>query len=245
MSLFDKTDDRLLYGTQEVHSSADYVIAILKDALIAKRIAPGDKLPSETELARRFSVSRSSIREAIKILSAFGVVESKRGDGTYVAKEANDTFVFKPLLFSFILTQPDFRELQELRFMLEDYILQLVLQRYSVNDLQILEACNNQLKQCKERHPQNAEEILHYDLQFHWLLVRIAQNKLIEKIYIFVLDYFKPYIRRGIENPATVIEEAGYPHDAIIQAIKEKDPQKAHAAIRRSITIWKQLLTVN
>lgn len=123
MALFDKTEDKLLYGPQEVHSSADYVIAILKDALIAKRIAPGDKLPSETELARRFSVSRSSIREAIKILSAFGVVESKRGDGTYVAKEANDTFVFKPLLFSFILTQPDFRELQELRFMLEDYIL--------------------------------------------------------------------------------------------------------------------------
>ena len=63
---------------------------------------PGDKLPTETEFCQKLGVGRNSIREAIKMLAAIGVVEVFRGDGTYVATKVSPE-IFNPLIFSLIL----------------------------------------------------------------------------------------------------------------------------------------------
>lgn len=105
-------------------SSVDYVVNSIKDLLLTKKVLPGDRLPPEMELSRMLSVSRGSVREAMKILSALGIVEVKRGDGTYVSNRGGEV-LFDPLLFSLIVSQPSFDELKELRLILEMNVIRL------------------------------------------------------------------------------------------------------------------------
>lgn len=71
-------------------SAADAIMTMIS---VEKRFAPGDKLPNESELALELQVSRGTLREAVKILSAQGIVEIKRGKGTFVTASTahNDT----------------------------------------------------------------------------------------------------------------------------------------------------------
>lgn len=74
----------------------------ITNAIINGELLPGDKLPTEPELCETFNVGRNSVREAIKILEAYGVVEIKRASGTYVRKEYNYKMLY-PILYGIIL----------------------------------------------------------------------------------------------------------------------------------------------
>src|SRR5690554_2813919 len=80
------------------------IVEQITEAIISKQLKPGDKIPTELELIERFGVGRNSVREAIKMLSAQGVLEIRRGDGTYIAKEIYPS-VIDSLVYSLILEQ--------------------------------------------------------------------------------------------------------------------------------------------
>ena len=68
-----------LFQVPQRRSSVDTVIDTIQELLLSKQLKPGDKLPNEIELTKSLSISRGSIREAMKILSSYGIVEIKRG----------------------------------------------------------------------------------------------------------------------------------------------------------------------
>ena len=107
-------------------SNVDLVIERIKTLLIEQKLKPGDLLPSEHTLSESIGVSRGTIREAMKILSAFGIVEIRRGDGTYIATSANRK-IFDPLIFSLIITNSDSEELIQLREMMEVGVIDLII----------------------------------------------------------------------------------------------------------------------
>ncbi len=65
-------------------SSVEIVVEKVKELLISQKLKPGDMIPSEMDLAEGLKVSRSSVREAVKILTAYGVLEIRRGSGTFL-----------------------------------------------------------------------------------------------------------------------------------------------------------------
>lgn len=67
-------------------SAVDFVIKTFKEQLEKKELRPGDRIPNETELSEMLSVSRGSVREAMKILSALGVIDIQRGNGTFISQ---------------------------------------------------------------------------------------------------------------------------------------------------------------
>ena len=83
-------------------SAVDFVIDSFRDALVNKRLAPGDRIPSENELATAMQVSRSTVREAMKVLSAYGIIEIVRGNGTYISK-SDENISMDAILFGFLL----------------------------------------------------------------------------------------------------------------------------------------------
>ncbi|MGB4438130.1 MAG: GntR family transcriptional regulator, partial [Sedimentibacter sp.] len=113
-----------IFKIEKREVATDIVVKTIKRLLITKKLVPGDKLPSETELSQMLNVSRGSIREAMKTLSAYGIVKIKRGDGTYIA-DTTDGILFDPLLFRLIISQGDVNELKELREMIELGIIKL------------------------------------------------------------------------------------------------------------------------
>ena len=95
------------------------VINCLTDGMISGELKPGDKLPTEPELAATFGVARTSVREATKILTYLGVLESRRSEGTFVANGFQESMI-DPMVYGIILNQgEDFNSLIELRELTE------------------------------------------------------------------------------------------------------------------------------
>lgn len=225
-------------------SAVDYVINTIKTLLLEKKLKPGDMLPSEGILSEAMNVSRGTIREAMKILSAFGIVEIKRGSGTFIAKPNNKDIV-NPFLFKLILTSTDAREMAELREILETQIVTLVIKNASDHDLKELEQVHNDMKNLfNESNGNNQSKMLEYELKFHEALGKACNNVLVEEIYNFTMELFKPFVMKTYDN-----NEKGriaiMLHEGIVEAIKERDISKAIDATRESIEEWRRIFELH
>ena len=95
-------------------SLSDIIIKRITDALISGELKPGDKIPTETEFSENLGVGRNAVREAIKVLVAFGVLEIRRAKGTYVVEDYNDKLL-DPLIYGVILTEHSMDELLDVK----------------------------------------------------------------------------------------------------------------------------------
>ena len=78
------------------------IVETFKQAIIHGDLQPGQRLPSEAELSQQLGVGRGTVREAMKMLEALGVVNIKRGDGTYITDKPSPTLL-SPLMFAIML----------------------------------------------------------------------------------------------------------------------------------------------
>lgn len=86
----------------------------ITNAIINGELKPGDKIPTEVELCESFGVGRNSVREAIKVLEAYGVLEIRRADGTYIRQGYDDKMLY-PILYGIILQKDSKEQIVELR----------------------------------------------------------------------------------------------------------------------------------
>ena len=201
-----------LFTAVKRESAVDIVINNIKQLLIDRRLLPGDKLPSELEISEGLDVSRGSVREAMKILSAFGLVDIKVGNGTYVCESPGHGLI-DSLLFSFFITNPNIESLYEFRQFFEIDILELILNHY--------------------------DKILENDIEFHRLLASACCNPMVEKIYNFIMDSLRASISNTHrhQNGEYVLNA----HQSIYEIIREKDYQGIESCIKKSIDIWYKL----
>jgi len=161
-------------------SIVQQVIDRLTYAMIYKELRPGDKLPTEMELAASFGVGRNSIREAIKILVSFGVLDIRRPEGTFVANGFSDKMI-NPLLYGIILDQSDSLDsLKELREWIDFGILELATEKAAPEDLFQLEEQLNKL--LEEIDSGDAEKVFVADDNFHEAISIAAHNSLLGQI---------------------------------------------------------------
>lgn len=80
-----------LFRANKRESTVDIVVNNIKKLLIERKLKPGDRLPNEVEISEAMNVSRGSVREALRILTAFGLVESRVGTGTYICQKPGRT----------------------------------------------------------------------------------------------------------------------------------------------------------
>ena len=103
-----------LFRANKRESTVDIVVNNIKKLLIERKLKPGDRLPNEVEISEAMNVSRGSVREALRILTAFGLVESRVGTGTYICQKPGRTLA-DSLLFSFFVNNPNIGKLYEFR----------------------------------------------------------------------------------------------------------------------------------
>lgn len=212
-------------------STVEMVVETIKSLLIEKKLKPGDLVPSESELASQLSISRGSIREAMKILSAFGVIDIRRGDGTYIATTGNKK-LFDPLLFNLLVTASDIEELAELRVLVEVGIVRLIVKHADEADLDELERAYENLAHTIEAGNGEPDELFARDLAFHNVMGRIAGNPLVENVYGFVIQLFAPTMRAGHGLEA---------HKKLLDALRNRDLAAAIAAVEEHDEIWRSL----
>ena len=218
---------------KEKLSNVDLVIERIKTLLIERKLKPGDLLPSENMLAESIGLGRGTIREAMKILSAFGIVEIRRGDGTYVATSANRK-IFDPLIFSLIITNTDSEELIQLREMMEVGIIDLVIKNATDKDIEELKAAHQHMEELIDAGIDDLDRLNACDIEFHRVMAKITRNHLAENIYNFVIDIFAPTI-----NARYAVDV----HRKLLDAIITRDRDKAANSEHEHTTVWRRTRT--
>lgn len=200
---------------------SDIVFDQLKEMIINQEWAPGDKIPSENEIAKMMSVSRVSVRSALQRLASIGIIESRQGEGTFVCEysSARQLEHLTPLL---MLSQVDYKALAEFRMILECKNAFLAAQRCTPELLKELNKNYNKYEKSTNKGKENIE----VDVDFHLLIAQATQNPFI----IEVFSILKNYLIMGISKYQTFagVESGVRYHKAILDAIKEKDSEKAY-----------------
>lgn len=157
------------------------VINCLTDAMRSKELKPGDRIPPEPELASSLGVARSSVREAIKILTYLGVLESKRSEGTFVCDGFKESMI-DPMVYGIILNQDSFENLMELRQMVEAGILRLAIRKYTEEEGRALEEILVRMREIVESGEDTVERFFRIDNEFHEMISQMGKNPLADKI---------------------------------------------------------------
>ena len=154
------------------------VINCLTDAMVSKELKPGDKLPTEPELAAAFGVARTSVREATKILTYMGVLESRRSEGTFVTSGFQES-----MIDGIILNQgEDFHSLIELRELTEVGILRLAIKKQNQEGLDLIRQRLEEFEAAAAQGQGDVEAVFQADNNFHDAVSALCQNSLVDKI---------------------------------------------------------------
>ena len=165
------------------------VINCLTDGMVSGELKPGDKLPTEPELAATLGVARTSVREATKILTYLGVLESRRSEGTFVANGFQESMI-DPMVYGIILNKgEDFDSLMELRELTEVGILRLAIKKRSEAGLETIREKLDAFSDAVEQ--ENLTAAFQADNDFHDAVSSLCQNDLVDKInrVVRVLTY--------------------------------------------------------
>ncbi|MCG8483587.1 MAG: FadR family transcriptional regulator [Clostridia bacterium] len=192
----------------------------IKDLIKDKKLQPEDKLPNELELAEELNVSRSTVREAIKILVSKNILEVKRGKGTFVSE--NPGIIKDPLGVTFMNEQDLHHYLFETRLIIEPEIVALCVDRIDEDQLEELEAAFEKMKDKLIKKEDHTE----WDKKFHCIIAESTGNPIVKRIVPIISDSITEGYKKTRKRPKSgeiVLKN----HQRLLEAIKEKDREKA------------------
>ena len=192
-------------------------------------LKPGDRLPPERELAERFGVARSSVRDAIRTLEFVGLVVPRHGEGTVVA-DVSPEAVVTPIASVLLRKRELIGELLDVRKMIEPPLAARAAVRATEEDVARLEDVLRRQREKMLRGESTVEE----DTEFHYLVAFAAKNSVVRS----VLDVLMGLLR---ETRALSLQTRGRPqrslagHRRVLEAIKRHDPEAAERAVREHV----------
>ena len=205
------------------------IVAKVKDMIEEGRLKSGEKLPGERELAEVFHVSRSSVREALRSLESHGYLESRQGDGTYIAKQPVESLV-NPLA-SVILTEKDGQmELFEMRRMIEPHVAYLAAERATPEEILMME----EALELQEEEIAQGGTGTEVDKSFHYLMAKATKNKVFLRIADSIMDLLA-------ESRDKYLQVEGRPeksilrHRQLLEAIRAGDQELAAKIMREHL----------
>jgi len=166
----------------EKKSVVQHVIDCLTDAILNGELKPGDRIPTEMQLAEQMGVARNSVREAIKMLVFQGVLEIRRPEGTYVCEQFTNAMI-NPMIYGIIMEQnQSYDQLMELREMIEVGVIRLTMEKATDEEIDRLLAPLEDFRKALLADDPDIEAAFKADNRFHEEIMVIGHNKLVEKI---------------------------------------------------------------
>ncbi len=191
-------------------------------------LKPGDRLLPERELAEMLGVSRASVREALSALAVLGVVEVRRGEGTFIKKTVEREFLHP---FGLLLLLDTTLEVLEIRKILEVEGVALAAKRAAAEDLRSIRRALEEMEAEVEAGGLGDEG----DYLFHFRVAQATQNSILVKMINGIMDVFKVSLKVSRERlfklPGAV-DILLKQHWAIYEAIAQRDAPAAQAAMR-------------
>lgn len=210
-------------------SVVDQVIKIIMSAIKRGEWKVGEKIPGEIELTHTLGVSRTSIREALRVLSYFNVIISKQKSGTILAPNALRLLNSTDLVL-LLSEDQEMEELMEIRFFLEPQIAYWAAIRATPKDIQELNQILDGTKTLTDVREKTIQQKLEISAAFHSKLAQICRNKLITKILNSIHDEMGRQRVQFASKWQTVpekLDKVMLEHKDILNSIKAKNPERA------------------
>ncbi|MBW4024638.1 MAG: FadR family transcriptional regulator [Proteobacteria bacterium] len=206
------------------------IVKALTDLIMKGVWKPGDMIPSEKELALRFQVGRSTIREAVKSLAVLGVLEARAGEGSFV-REATSELLSGAFRWGLLLGERNLDDLVDVRVLVEVECTRRAAEQGGSETSAQLAASLKDMRESGTNH----EAFMESDTQFHLAIAQAARNPIFENIGATIQSMVRIWYPKTYYIPETkslTIEE----HQAIAGAIACHDGPGAAEAMRTHLT---------
>jgi len=225
---FDPVAQKLEYRAVRTSRLYEQIVKQVEESILKGQLKPGDQLPPERDLAQRFGVSRTAVREAVKALREKGLLEAYTGRGTFVTNGTSQAIRQSLDLIIKISRQEGTLHLAELRRILEPEIAALAAPR--IEELLVAsmrEAVANMDRSIRAHDP---EGYIESDLDFHLALAEAAGNPLILALIDSIVALLRDQRSRIFQVDGGP-ERGQFHHKRILKAIEARDADEARAAM--------------
>ena len=198
---------------------------ILTMITIEKRFLPGEKLPNENRMAEELGISRTTLREAVRILAANGVVEIQRGRGTYVRKDLK--LDEKGALSTLGCIKTDIRDLYEVRLIVEPEAAFLAAQRAGEDEIRHIALLGTEIERAVSENRDRTE----IERSFHKAIAKATHNEFMNKLMPVIYQAIDQGVRLSVQNQK-VVSDTLQDHRLITEFLVAGNPEGARHAMK-------------
>lgn len=193
------------------------------------KLTTGDKLPSERDLAERLKVGRSSVREALRALELLDLIETRKGEGTFIQQSGSHRLA--EVLANFLMKDHQARrDVTETRRLIEVEAVRLACTRATDSQLKKLKA----FIEASHTTWSSGEIPVEEDYSFHKTLVECSHNNLILNIWRPLVEYSKIALKESLSRQGRS-EDSMKEHTIIYDAVALGDEEKAVSALKNHL----------
>jgi GntR family transcriptional regulator, transcriptional repressor for pyruvate dehydrogenase complex len=225
-------------------SASEQVAGDIRAFMQREQLQPGDRLGREEDLARRFGISRPTLREALRLLSSAHLIRASKGPGggIFVAATAEEGIalsVSDTVASMLAADTVDLDELLEARMLVEIPLAGLAAQRADEEDVRRLAELVAQAKAAGT----DSDRFSELDRELHRRISAAAGNRLSGALMAWVVDVLQPLLQERLK-PAVVESTLLGQHQDVVDAIERGDPAAAERAMREHLLYLRDLLSV-
>lgn len=210
----------------------------IRELIVNGDISPGQKLPTEQELCRQLNTSRSSVREALRVLEAEGLIEVKRGSGAFVSDPPKIKQSRNEIMQWLSAHEQTLEQVLEVRESIEGLTAALAAQRATETTLTeiraILDEQKRLIQQISESQDENYDALANLDAAFHLAISSASGNDIANEIVSQIVPAFTQS-NKVVLYVSQRMHKTEMEHLAIYQALVSKDPASAEKAMREHI----------
>jgi GntR family transcriptional repressor for pyruvate dehydrogenase complex len=203
------------------------IVVALQEYIIEGGLTPGTPIPAEREMASSFGVSRYSLREALRVAEAQGLIDIQRGCRPKVA-EPSFSAAMNVMSINLRRSQKVAKDLIEARQNIECGIAKFAALRARPEQVESLRKCINDM----DDNPSNIKLCMERDIEFHNLLLKASDNE----IFAIMVEPLAELLRTSRTRTMQIdVRRAIVGHKSILKAIEDKDPEGAAMAMHRHL----------
>ncbi len=223
----NRAGDKALYKLVRTSRLYEQIVQQIEESIVKGVLKPGDQLPAERELAQRFGVSRTAVREAVKALREKGLVEAYSGRGTFITDGTTQAVRQSLDLMVKIGQQDGSTHLAEVRAILEPEIAALAATRVQEQELVAM----REAVAVMDKAGQDPDAYIEADLDFHLALAEGADNPLILSLLDSIVGLLREQRLRIFTVPGGP-ERGQIHHKKILDAVEHHDAERARQMMR-------------
>lgn len=216
---------------------AEQVVVQIRQMIRQGKLKPGDRLPPERDLAKHLGISRASLRDGLRFLAAVGLLNSRRGSGTYIA-HGPPVLPSESLQMLTDLHRFSYDDMFEARKVLEVVLAELAAQKAKDEHLALI------AEEVAEMYAalDDPQEYLVHDIRFHRAVAAAGGNQILSALMDMVSTTMYENRRATVER-ASDLRESAEMHRRIYRMIRTRKPKEAGALMKEHLTLAQKALT--